>query len=398
MIFALIVAWAHNIPRGALPETWTRYQQAIDVNNKTFRCFDGSKIIPLLQLNDEYLDCNDGSDEPGTSLNPSGKFYCENAGFQPLIIDSWSVGDGICDCCDGSDEADNSKSTCTDRCHDLANERRAAIQYLQSAYQQGLELKKDLAIKGTAGIRKMKRQIQKLKKERKELKEKKQSLMSNESAKQEEDDSMFYEEFVDEDMNTFQKVCFAIWKWTFHVPKKRYDDDHGYGSSMDYETEQQVAELDGQIYDLKQKMERSQKLLQMTDLDSALMAHYGKTYEAGPYKLEFFVEMKRDSEVVGYFETGTNETAVYDHGGYCWEGQADRKCTVTLLCSNSTRLVEVNEDTTCNYRAVFATPAACREEKLDEIENMSHSQALELLRLLTDPETLDDESDETKEL
>lgn len=35
---------------------------------KSFLCIDGSKIIPFEQVNDDYCDCEDGSDEPGETL------------------------------------------------------------------------------------------------------------------------------------------------------------------------------------------------------------------------------------------------------------------------------------------------------------------------------------------
>jgi protein kinase C substrate 80K-H len=70
----------------------------------TFLCLDRSKRIPYSAVNDDYCDCEDGSDEPGTSACPNMVFYCENQGHIPRVILSGWVDDSVCDCCDGSDE------------------------------------------------------------------------------------------------------------------------------------------------------------------------------------------------------------------------------------------------------------------------------------------------------
>ncbi|CAB4069117.1 PRKCSH [Lepeophtheirus salmonis] len=86
-------------PRGVDPDFVSFYDSA-----KNFQCLDGSSIIDYRKVNDDYCDCEDGSDEPGTSACPNGSFFCHNMGFMQSRIPSSRVNDGICDCCDGSDE------------------------------------------------------------------------------------------------------------------------------------------------------------------------------------------------------------------------------------------------------------------------------------------------------
>lgn len=108
--------------RGVDPAAASLYQPA----GGMFSCIDGAKAIPFAQVNDQYCDCFDGSDEPGAVLGlkrgcfhagtpPSpashfatnfacagtaacanGKFYCANVGFQPTMLNSSFVDDGVC--------------------------------------------------------------------------------------------------------------------------------------------------------------------------------------------------------------------------------------------------------------------------------------------------------------
>lgn len=71
---------------GVLPELESLYSI-----QRNFQCLDGSKIIPFLQVNDDYCDCPDGSDEPGTEACYNGIFYCANEGHTSKIISSSRV-------------------------------------------------------------------------------------------------------------------------------------------------------------------------------------------------------------------------------------------------------------------------------------------------------------------
>lgn len=75
-------------------------------SNGKFKCLLSEKLISFKSVNDDYCDCDDSSDEPGTSACPQSKFYCtfQNPDIEPQFISGSRVNDGVCDCCDGSDE------------------------------------------------------------------------------------------------------------------------------------------------------------------------------------------------------------------------------------------------------------------------------------------------------
>ncbi|XP_074290003.1 glucosidase 2 subunit beta isoform X1 [Silene latifolia] len=90
----------------------------LDINYyaaELIKCKDGSNSFAKDRLNDDFCDCIDGTDEPGTPACPRGKFYCRNLGSQPQFLFSSRVNDHICDCCDGSDEY-NGASFCPNTC------------------------------------------------------------------------------------------------------------------------------------------------------------------------------------------------------------------------------------------------------------------------------------------
>jgi protein kinase C substrate 80K-H len=123
-------------------------------SSPTFTCLDGAgAALPLASVNDNYCDCADGSDEPGTSACASGRFWCANVGFTEKTLPASRVGDGVCDCCDGSDEAPAgapSPSRCRNTCDaDGASWRAAAAEAARVA-AEGRRARAGMAAAGAA--------------------------------------------------------------------------------------------------------------------------------------------------------------------------------------------------------------------------------------------------------
>lgn len=139
---------------------------------ETFTCISAPSIhLSIARLNDDFCDCPDGSDEPGTSacahlspLSPSSLgstpsedidttnvlpgFYCKNKGHQPSYISFTTVNDGVCDyefCCDGSDEwAKVGGVKCEDRCKEIGKEWKKQDEQRQKSLSNAAKRRKEI--------------------------------------------------------------------------------------------------------------------------------------------------------------------------------------------------------------------------------------------------------------
>ncbi|XP_021769090.1 glucosidase 2 subunit beta-like [Chenopodium quinoa] len=158
-------SFSSNSLLGISPEDGKYYNTA----SEFIKCKDGSKKINRSQLNDDFCDCADGSDEPGTSACPNGKFYCPNAGHIPFVLFSSRVNDGICDCCDGSDEYDG-KVKCQNTCWEAGKAARDKLTKKIATFQEGVALRRKEIEQGKLAFAKDEAELAKIKNEEKVLK------------------------------------------------------------------------------------------------------------------------------------------------------------------------------------------------------------------------------------
>jgi len=114
-----------------------------------FSCDGGKGDFSIDVVNDNYCDCKDGSDEPGTAacsgIAADGGFFCVNENYKGIYIPSSRVSDGICDCCDGTDEVEG---TCSNNCLEVGKKYREEMRQFEKDRTEGLERKKDYIRRG----------------------------------------------------------------------------------------------------------------------------------------------------------------------------------------------------------------------------------------------------------
>uniref|UniRef100_UPI0037E7FE42 glucosidase 2 subunit beta n=1 Tax=Semicossyphus pulcher TaxID=241346 RepID=UPI0037E7FE42 len=153
---------------------------------KPFTCLDGSRTIPFDRVNDDYCDCQDGSDEPGTAACPNGSFHCTNAGYRPAFIPSSRINDGICDCCDTTDEY-NSGAACQNTCRELGRKENESLQKMAEIAKEGFRLKQQLILEAKRGLEDKKTKLTDVQVSKKDLEEKVEALRTvKETAEQPE--------------------------------------------------------------------------------------------------------------------------------------------------------------------------------------------------------------------
>ncbi|KAG0264317.1 hypothetical protein BG011_007065 [Mortierella polycephala] len=150
----------HNtIPRGVAP---SRAKLYLPDNSNNWKCLDGSKTIPFSAVNDDFCDCPDGSDEPGTPACGNGYFYCVNLGHTPAYIKTSRVNDGVCDpeCCDGSDEFAG-QVQCPNVCEQVGAAAKKERERVRKVQKEGSKIRQGYIAYGKDAKEKLQGQLNK---------------------------------------------------------------------------------------------------------------------------------------------------------------------------------------------------------------------------------------------
>ncbi|XP_038587425.1 glucosidase 2 subunit beta-like isoform X2 [Micropterus salmoides] len=381
---------------------------------KSFLCIDGSKIIPFEQVNDDYCDCEDGSDEPGTSACPRGRFYCTNLGFRPHYIPSSRVNDGICDCCDASDEY-NSHAHCQNTCWNLGQRERAYVEGQMRTLDEGLQLKQQLIEEGVLLWREKQAQLRELQQEAEDLQIKlEEHRRRKHEAEQLKEQTLKALEAGDSGLRRQNSTVNSIFKLLdsnkdgsitvdevqakvalVHDEERVLSEDEAVikdtqvapGSLVGGDPHLMAAGIAAEWEATKlKKVEEAYETVNMeiSDLRKKLTIDYGTDWEflflnSQCYKLKVYeytytlcpFNQVTQKSTAGtevslgkwgmWAETPKNQYSqmVYENGEPCWQG-GSRSTTVTLTCGTETALRSVKEPSKCQYIMDFQTPVACQ--------------------------------------
>ncbi|GJT05531.1 glucosidase 2 subunit beta [Tanacetum coccineum] len=427
-----VSSFSSNDLIGVAPQDEVYYKELWS-SGGSVKCRDGSKSFTKARLNDDFCDCFDGTDEPGTSACPTGKFYCRNAGHSPRIVFSSRINDGICDCCDGSDEYDG-KTNCKNTCWEAGKVARDAFKEKIATYQQGVAIRKHEIEEAKISAAKDEAELSKLKSEEKvlkgiveQLKEHKEQIEKalekeriqkekEEKQKKEAEESKLKErngeDKVDEPVKSDDDKAEILDNSPAGQDLKQHAESalevvhNGHGSldngeehSVKEEDTSEVAHVSDPDTGLGSKGEEANQkddagmstadfqflhttygtlMRQRTWPEKEFYSLYGQCFESKQNKYVYKVcPFKQATQEEGYSTTRLGNWKNFEESynvmlfsnGDNCWNGPDRSLKVRLRCGLKVEVADVNEPSRCEYAATLTTPALCLEGKLKELKD-----------------------------
>lgn len=392
----------------------TLKQQKAD--GQPFTCDNGAKVLAWTEFNDDYCDCEDGTDEPGTSAcagrtqSSDQGFYCRNVGHIAKLISSSFVNDGVCDCCDGSDET--LSGACKPQCLDEFRQQTAEKHQHARMHEQGTmvlrswqrQTQTELAQKHSelAALETTLREaeVQLAAEEVIEQRRREEAALSGSPGLPREDDAGDDELFTGESQEHLYQHLSPIDDEDDFVDQLKHEPDNDQAAEADEEEDddddedndneddaknsagvflerEEVKELRKTVKELKEKVDDLTTLLNLNfGPNSALYMLYDKLHQIRAenynYQVRLYKDAKQDHTSIGKFkefvETDDGKFQMKFTGGQsCWQGPA-RSLTVEFTCGVETKIISVEEVSKCTYMMVMEACVACSAQKAQEIK------------------------------
>jgi protein kinase C substrate 80K-H len=422
-VFLVAAMWACGSangwhPKGVGPKTLSHFEGQKE--SKEFLCLDGKQVIPRMRVNDDFCDCADGSDEPGTSACAGrgveaqmGGFWCQNKGHMGWYISLSKVVDGICDCCDGSDEVDGQ---CENTCQSLADEERRMSEesmrvllsglkqregYLATATKELSEKRKELA-----GKRGTKEEIKKalsaleeeltLKEAAEVVPEESGSVdvqveegtkdgdvgtdhddpSDSDGERHVEDDNHNHEDSeegaIESDDSWFgrsrevilrvigmKKKRKTVYESELESQKEKVEEKKRELSDIESEEEalRKVAETDFGPSDVFYPLEGKRFVLKTREYEYELNM-FGEVVQKDRSNGHKIATMGKFGKWDSYSDQSPSLVQHYKDGDTCWNGPR-RSLTLNIECGDRNEWLSVEEPSRCTYEGKFISPAAC---------------------------------------
>ena len=421
-ICALIAGRVDAI-RGVEPTRLHLYEPNVENNEKYWHCLNHPEIkLRFDQVNDDFCDYPDGSDEPGTNACPyngSSKFYCANNGFIPGYLESFKLNDGVCDydiCCDGSDEAEG---VCPDKCHEIAQQFRKFSDEANNDMKILLKIKQKLQLAVQKKVDDITKKLQILKDELKKcqqraqespesatdgftlsLKELAQQIKLTNSAIEKQKSTIrslekilstmmdnynpnFNDLAVKDAIKSFQDYAsnkedvqvgnlesklqlVSQEAQAFSSPQKLGVFSHYINKAKDYfKLEPVILEMedDEDIAAIKQDISIYEEQLNRNyGPDDILRAIEGtwvsESLNGYTYKVGLLASIYQEDIHIGSYKAAEGTKLIYKDGSKCWNGPR-RSAIVELVCGPQNRLLSVAEPEKCAYTFEVMTPVVC---------------------------------------
>ncbi|KAE8894329.1 hypothetical protein PF005_g2640 [Phytophthora fragariae] len=341
--------------------------------------------LPVERVDDDYCDCEDGSDEPNTSAcshvllssarPPFGRqFSCK---ADDKLVSLAAVDDGVCDCCDGSDEKGG---LCAYTCRTQWQERLERLRERLEVVNRGQSTRKRYLAHAVDTVKQLNEDFERLA----QSYEAGQRAFEDLQRRAQHDPEL--RGHLEQSYSVLRRVQYVMYVQNRVVDPSTFSDAAWkpafaelVGKCFSYTVDEK--ELKGGTPNvIPRKYEMVLCPFQNVSQAEPSYPQWTRAERQTKVGVTAADENEEEEEVprpigLGIWNewldsTGLARVQDYNHGEPCTNGQ-ERQTRVELSCGATNRVVAVEEREMCEYEIRFETPAACetREEEalLNEI-------------------------------